>query len=100
MSFLNLKTAAAAVTFAVATMGTAQAADVEIYGLIDEGLMFTQAETDGNVKKIPPEKRIPAHKNAAWQELPAGASRAVNPWVTATKSTLFSKENLTATPVA
>ena len=51
MSFLNLKTAAAAVTFAVATMGTAQAADVEIYGLIDEGLMFTQAETDGNVKK-------------------------------------------------
>ena len=51
MSFLNLKTAAAAVTFAVATMGTAQAADVEIYGLIDEGLMFTQAETDGYVKQ-------------------------------------------------
>lgn len=100
MSFLNLKTAAAAVTFAVATMGTAQAADVEIYGLIDEGLMFTQAETDGYVKKIPPEKLIPSHKEADWQGLPVGASRAVNPWVTATKSTLFSKENLTATPVA
>ena len=41
MSFLNFKSAAAAVTFAVATMGTTQAADVEIYGLIDEGLMFT-----------------------------------------------------------
>lgn len=51
MSFLNLKTVAAAVTVAVATMGTAQAADVEIYGLIDEGLMFTQAKTDGYVKQ-------------------------------------------------
>lgn len=91
MSFLNFKSAAAAVTFAVATMGTTQAADVEIYGLIDEGLMFTQVETDGYVKT--------SHKKADWQGLPAGASRAVNLWVTATKSTLFSKGNLTATPV-
>lgn len=100
MSFLNFKSAAAAVTFAVATMGTTQAADVEIYGLIDEGLSLLKPKRMATSNKIPPEKLIPSHKKAGWQGLPAGASRAVNPWVTATKSTLFSKENLTATPVA